>query len=73
VPAWVKNDHLGFEILYNYQGIVRKYRPDFIIKLSNGVHLILETKGEHDDKDRVKRDFLDEWVCALNYNGGFGK
>ncbi len=28
VAAWVKNDHLGFEILYVYRGVVRKYRPD---------------------------------------------
>ncbi|MBC7316816.1 MAG: type III restriction endonuclease subunit R, partial [Chloroflexi bacterium] len=27
VSAWVKNDHLGFEVLYVYRGVVRKYRP----------------------------------------------
>jgi type III restriction enzyme len=31
VKAWVKNDHLGFEILYTLRGIVRKFRPDFLI------------------------------------------
>ncbi len=30
VAAWVKNDHLGFEILYVFKGVVRKYRPDFL-------------------------------------------
>jgi len=59
--------------MYNYQGIFRKYWPDFIVKLSNGVQLILEIKGKDDDQNRVKRDFLDEWVCALNMHGGFGK
>ena len=73
VKAWVKNDHLGFEIVYNYQGVIRKYWPDFIIKLSNGSHLILETKGKDDDQNKVKRDFLDEWVRAINSYGGFGK
>jgi len=73
VSAWVKNDHLGFEIMYNYQGIVRKYWPDFIIKLANGAQLILETKGKDDDRNKVKRDFLDEWVQAINTHGGFGK
>ena len=29
VSAWVKNDHLGFEVLYIHRGVVRKYRPDF--------------------------------------------
>jgi len=73
VFAWVKNDHLGFEVMYNYQGVIRKYWPDFIVKLSNGVQLILETKGKDDDQNKVKRDFLDEWVRALNAHGGFGK
>ena len=73
VDAWVKNDHLGFEILYNYQGVIRKYWPDFIVKLSNGVQLILEIKGKDDDRNKVKREFLNEWVEALNAHGGFGK
>ena len=73
VEAWVKNDHLGFEILYNYHGVIRKYWPDFIIKLSNGTQLILEIKGKDDDRNKVKREFLNEWVQALNAHGGFGK
>jgi len=73
VYAWVKNDHLGFEIIYNYQGVFRRYWPDFIVKLSSGVQLILETKGKDDEQNKVKRDFLDEWVRAINMHGGFGK
>ncbi|MGH9829886.1 MAG: BPTD_3080 family restriction endonuclease, partial [Blastocatellia bacterium] len=42
VGAWVKNDHLGFEILYVFSGVVRKYRPDFLIKLKRGKMLVLE-------------------------------
>ena len=45
VAAWVKNDHLGFEIPYLYQGVVHKYRPDFLARLTNGDMLILETKA----------------------------
>ncbi len=73
VEAWVKNDHLGFEILYIFMGIVQKYRPDFIIRLKNGSHLVLETKGQDTQQDRTKREFLDEWVRAVNEHGGFGK
>jgi type III restriction enzyme len=72
VESWVKNDHLGFEVHYVYRGIVRKYRPDFIVRLANGRHLILETKGEDTDRDQTKRRFLDEWVRAVNAHGGFG-
>ncbi|MDA8079928.1 MAG: DEAD/DEAH box helicase family protein [Nitrospiraceae bacterium] len=73
IDAWVKNDHLGFEILYVFEGIVHKYRPDFIIRLKSGSHLILETKGQDTQQDKTKRKFLDEWVRAVNSHGGFGK
>lgn len=73
VDAWVKNDHLGFEIMYVFEGIVHKYRPDFIIRLKNGDYLVLETKGQDTHKDKTKRKFLDEWVRAVNAHGGFGK
>lgn len=72
VSAWVKNDHLGFEIMYVYRGVVHKYRPDFIVRLVNGDMLILETKGQDTEQDRVKRRYLDEWVQAVNAHGGFG-
>ncbi len=73
VAAWVKNDHLGFDVAYVYQGAVRKYRPDFLIKLSNGEHLVLETKGRETQQDRTKRQALEEWVDAVNQDGRFGK
>jgi len=72
VDAWVKNDHLGFEVLYVYRGIVRKYRPDFMVRLANGAMLVLETKGEDTEQDQVKHRYLDEWVQAVNAHGGFG-
>jgi type III restriction enzyme len=37
VTAWVKNDHLGFEIAYVFDGVVRKYRPDFLVKLKTAL------------------------------------
>ncbi|MBN1831240.1 MAG: hypothetical protein JW896_03940 [Deltaproteobacteria bacterium] len=73
IKSWVKNDHLGFEILYIYNGVIRKYRPDSIIKLLNSDYLILETKGQDTIKDKTKRAFLDEWVQAVNNHGGFGR
>ena len=73
VAAWVKNDHLGFEILYVYRGVVRKYRPDFLIGLGSGDMLVLETKGRDGEVDQTKRRFLDEWVRAVNAHRGFGR
>jgi type III restriction enzyme len=72
VKAWVKNDHVGFSIVYNYNGIIRKYYPDFLIKLINYEMLILETKGQDNDQNMAKRAYLKEWVTALNNHGGFG-
>jgi type III restriction enzyme len=73
VAAWVKNDHLGFEVLYVYRGVVRKYRPDFLMRLRNGDMLVLETKGQETEQDKVKRRYLEEWTQAVNTHGGFGR
>jgi type III restriction enzyme len=73
VEAWAKNDHLGFEILYTYQGVVHKYYPDYLIRLKNGAMLVLEVKGQDTQRDQTKREFLNEWVKAVNQHGGFGQ
>jgi type III restriction enzyme len=72
VDAWVKNDHLGFEIQYLFRGARRKYRPDFLIRLTNGTMLVLEVKGEKSDETDAKHRYLAEWVDAVNGHGGFG-
>ena len=73
VDAWVKNDHLGFEVLYVYRGVVRKYRPDFIVRLKTGNVLVLETKGQPDEQSYSKRRALEQWTQAVNQHGGFGQ
>ncbi len=73
VAAWVKNDHLGFEVLYVYRGVVRKYRPDFLVRLKSGDMLVLETKGQDTEQDKVKRRYLVEWCEAVNAHSGFGQ
>ena len=74
VKAWVKNDHLGFEDTRPYSmGCGRKYRPDFLIRLTSGRLLVLETKGQDSQQDQTKREFLDEWIRAVNHHGGFGE
>ncbi|TWU46499.1 BPTD_3080 family restriction endonuclease [Rubripirellula reticaptiva] len=72
VNSWVKNDHLGFEILYVYRGVVRKYRPDFLVRLECGTMLIIETKGQETDESKAKHLFLDQWVKAINQSQSFG-
>jgi len=72
VKAWAKNDHLGFEIYYIFQGVRYTYRPDFLIQLKNDTYLVLETKGQDTQQDKTKREFLDQWCEAVNSHGGFG-
>jgi type III restriction enzyme len=72
VSAYAKNDHLGFQIYYLWRGSKRKFVPDFLIRLANGKHLVLEIKGEDSDQNRNKRMALDSWVRAVIERGGFG-
>jgi hypothetical protein len=73
VEAWAKNDHLGFEIVYVFDGVVRKYRPDFLVRLKTGRALVLEVKGQDSPQNQAKRAALDEWVRAVTQHGGFGR
>ncbi len=67
VLAWVKNDHLGFNIDYmDEKGKMRNYTPDFIVRLSNGDHLILEVKGIKKKRDIQKWDFMKNWCKAVS-------
>jgi type III restriction enzyme len=72
VAAWVKNDHLGFEITYSFRGINREFRPDYLVRLANRKMLVLEVKGQDNQEQQTKREFLAEWVRAINGHGGFG-
>ena len=68
-----ESDHIDFEVLYVFKGVVHKYRLDFIIRLKTESFLVLETQGQGTDQDKTKRTFLEEWGRALNEHGGFGK
>ena len=72
VVSYVKNDHLGFQIHYLWNGSRRRFLPDFLIRLANGKTLVLEIKGVDDDQNRAKRAALGAWVQGVNQRGGFG-
>lgn len=73
VIAWAKNDHLGFVVNYSYQGTPHTFYPDYLVRLTNGTTLVLEVKGQDTQQNRTKREFLDEWVRAVNEHRGFGQ
>jgi type III restriction enzyme len=66
VKSFVKNDHLNFVVYYNYQGVVRRFFPDFLIKLTTGENLIVETKGQDNEQNKTKR-------AANAFGGTFAK
>jgi type III restriction enzyme len=72
VAAFVKNQGLGFAIPYLHSGRAHNYVPDFIVRLENGLQLILETKG-HDPLEDIKTQAAQRWVRAVNADGSFGQ
>ena len=47
--------------------------PDFIVRLENGLNLVLEIKGQESPMDKAKRESLEVWVKAMNSEGLFGR
>ena len=72
VVPYAKSDHLVFQVFYMWNGVRRRFVPDFLIRLANGKTLILEIKGEDNEQNRAKRSALDVWVQGVNAKGGFG-
>lgn len=72
VVSFVKNQGLGFAIPYLHAGGDHEYFPDFIVRLTNGLMVILETKG-HDEREGVKVQAAERWVRAVNADGSHGK
>ena len=67
VKYYVRNDHLGLSIPYEYQRITHNYEPDFIVRLKNGVNLLLEIKGfDRPDRIRAKHAGAKRWISAVN-------
>ena len=70
---YVRNDRLGFGIPYEYTSTSHSYEPDFIVRLKNGVHLILEIKGFETEQDRAKHTAARRWASAVSNWGRLGK
>ena len=73
VAAYARNDHLELSIPYDYLGTGSSYFPDFVVRLASGRHILLEIKGEEDERDRMKHQFARRWVSAVNRWGRAGE
>jgi type III restriction enzyme len=73
VVAYAKNERLFFEIPYRWQGTTGRYRPDFLIKLTNGVTLVVEGKGRKTERDDAKLTAVRRWIAAVDQWGKLGR
>jgi type III restriction enzyme len=63
---------LYLEIPYQYFGNTHRYRPDFIVKLTNGKTLLVEGKGVATEQDDSKTTAARRWIQAVNNWGELG-
>ena len=80
VRAYVKNHNLGLEVPYRYGSEMRKYRPDFIVRVDDGhgdddlLNLIVEIKGYRREDAKEKKSTMDiYWVPGVNHLGTHGR
>ena len=73
IISYVRNDHLGLAIPYEYQGVDHSFEPDFLVRVVPGFTLLLETKGFADNQTRAKHDAAQRWVMAANNWGELGQ
>ena len=59
VRAYARNEHLGFQVHYLWNGARRRYLPDFLARMACGETLVIEIKGQDSEQDRAKRAALD--------------
>jgi type III restriction enzyme len=73
VQFYVRNDQLGFTIPYEFMGVSQHYEPHFLVRLADGVTLVLEIKGFEDEEDRARHEAAKRWVKAVNQWGELGQ
>ena len=73
--AWARNYGLGWTLPYLYDGVWRRYEPDFVVRLFGGretgdaVHLMIEGKGQPDDESAAKQRYVEDfWIPAVRNN-----
>jgi type III restriction enzyme len=80
VRAYVKNQGLGLEVPYRHGSEIRRYLPDFIVRVDDGhgeddlLNLIVEIKGYRREDAKDKKATMDTyWVPGVNNLGTHGR
>jgi len=78
VRAYIKNQGLGFDVPYRYGSNMRKYIPDFIVRVDDGhedlLNLIVEIKGYRGEDAKEKKSTMDTyWIPGVNHLTTYGR
>jgi len=73
VLCYARNDRLEFNIPYELYGLPHVYEPDFLVRLTDGVTLVLEIKGQLHGDTQAKQQAARRWVAAVNNWGKLGR
>ena len=80
VLAYTKNHNLGFEVPYRFAATNRRYLPDFIVLIDNGMgiedplHLVVEIKGFRGEDAQDKHSTMQTyWIPGVNNLGTYGR
>src|SRR6202007_1187928 len=80
VRSYVKNQNLGLEVPYRFGSEMRRYIPDFIVRLDDGhgdddlLNLIVEIKGYRREDAKEKKSTMDTyWIPGVHHLPTFGR
>ena len=80
VRAYVKNQGLGLEVPYHYEGALKSYVPDFIVLVDDGrgdgdpLIVLVEIKGYRREDAKSKKETMETlWVPGVNHLGSYGR
>lgn len=70
--CYARNDRLELTVPYEFQGQAHAYEPDFVVRLANGRHLLLEIKGQQHADTPAKHQAARRWAQAVTRWGRLG-
>ena len=72
VICYARNDRLELTVPYEFQGQARAYEPDFVVRMVDGRHMLLEIKGQVHAETPAKHQAAQRWAQAVTRWGRLG-
>lgn len=73
VAYYARNDHLELAVQYEWRGTMHSYHPDFVVRLADGLTVLVEIKGYESEQMRARHQGAKRWVAAVNHWGREGR